>query len=323
MAFGNVTVGQTKTAALTIQNTGNAALTVNSVSCPAGFSADWTSGTIAAGSSRNVTVTFSPTSTGSHSGNITVLSSASNGTQSIAASGTGVQATPPPEGFETVSSCLFTDGTITLERKRETSHTYTNSDGVKFFKTTLAIGVTRNGQTQLHTISTANEPYTATTMSHDNPCMLIDMDREIITVFSNSKPNNTSYSMSGYAYRKTKGGSWQTETTFTSANDGWYAFFGGSNNGNPTVYHFSYAGYYAKVLTRSSSGSWANSTVASIHPNLADRQYYSHKNILVTSSAGVDAWSFTDSPAYDSLTGFNNNTGSLSAGAAKVSEILE
>jgi hypothetical protein len=95
LAFGSVTVGSTSTKTLTIQNTGSATLTVNSITCPSGFSANWTSGTIAAGSSRSVTITFSPTQATSYSGSITVSSNASNGTQSISVSGTGAQAATP------------------------------------------------------------------------------------------------------------------------------------------------------------------------------------------------------------------------------------
>ena len=231
----------------------------------------------------------------------------------------------PSSGFETVSFLKFTDGTISLERVREAKHTYTNADGVKFHKTGLAVGISRNGEKSLHAIGTTNEPYTAPSYPPKfmNPCMSIDLEREIITVFSNSKPDDESYSMTGYAYRKEKGKAWTTETVFTYANDGWYSFFGGSNGGNPSIHHFSSAGYYAKTATRDASGNWTNSYVDCISPDLAGRQYYSHKNILVASSAGTEEWSFTDSPTYDDLKGFNNDAGTLSAGAVKIAEILK
>jgi uncharacterized membrane protein len=95
MSFGSVTVGQTKTATLTINNTGNATLTVNSVSCPTGFKTDWPSGTVAAGSSKSVTITFSPTWAGSYGGNISVSSNAPNSPHTISASGTGAVAAAP------------------------------------------------------------------------------------------------------------------------------------------------------------------------------------------------------------------------------------
>jgi hypothetical protein len=96
LAFGNVTVGTTATRTLTIRNTGNTALEVTGITCPAGFTGPW-SGTINAGGSRDVTVTFNPTAAQPYSGNITVNSNATNTTANpnankIAASGTGVAA---------------------------------------------------------------------------------------------------------------------------------------------------------------------------------------------------------------------------------------
>jgi len=93
LAFGNVTIGQSATRTLTISNPGNATLTVNSLSYPTGFSGNWSSGTIAAGASQDVTVTFAPNAVQTFSGNITVNSNATSGTNTtIAVSGA---ASPP------------------------------------------------------------------------------------------------------------------------------------------------------------------------------------------------------------------------------------
>lgn len=92
LAFGNVTVGSSSQRTLNIANTGNSTLTVNSISYPSGFSGNW-SGTIVAGGSQNVPVTFSPSSATSYSGNLTVNSDATSGTATRAVSGTGI-ATP-------------------------------------------------------------------------------------------------------------------------------------------------------------------------------------------------------------------------------------
>ena len=90
LAFGNVTVGTTSTAVLTIANSGNAELTVTGINYPAGFSGNFPSGTIAANASQAVTVTFAPTAAQSYSGNITVTANQTAGSNTIAASGTGV-----------------------------------------------------------------------------------------------------------------------------------------------------------------------------------------------------------------------------------------
>jgi len=93
LGFGNVLVGSSKTGTLTIQNTGTSALTVSNIAYPSAvFSGSW-NGTIAAGASTNLLVTFNPAAATSYSGNITVNSSATSGTNTIAVSGTGVAAT--------------------------------------------------------------------------------------------------------------------------------------------------------------------------------------------------------------------------------------
>jgi hypothetical protein len=88
LAFGGVQIGTTASRTLTISNTGNSPLTVNSISYPTGFSGAW-SGSIAAGGSHNVIVTFAPTSMGSYGGMISIDSDATSGTSTLLASGTG------------------------------------------------------------------------------------------------------------------------------------------------------------------------------------------------------------------------------------------
>jgi hypothetical protein len=92
LGFGNITVGQTATRTLTITNSGNAPLNVSSITYPAGFSGNWSTGAIAAGTSQNITVTFTPTAAQSYGGNITVHSDATSGANTIAVSGTGTPA---------------------------------------------------------------------------------------------------------------------------------------------------------------------------------------------------------------------------------------
>jgi len=91
LSFGNVTTGTTATATLTITNSGNATLTVTDIIYPDGFSGAW-SGTVAAGCSHTVTVTFAPATVSSYSGTATVNSDATSGTSTISVSGTGIVA---------------------------------------------------------------------------------------------------------------------------------------------------------------------------------------------------------------------------------------
>lgn len=89
LVFGDQDIGTTATKSITITNNGNVVLTVSDITLPSGFTADWTSGTIAPGASHNVVVTFSPVSAISYSGTVTVVSDKTGGTNTVAASGTG------------------------------------------------------------------------------------------------------------------------------------------------------------------------------------------------------------------------------------------
>jgi hypothetical protein len=88
LAFGNVAVNTTTTQTLTISNTGTTALTVSGISYPPGFSGAF-AGTIAAGGSQPVNVTFAPIALTTYNGTVMVNSDKTSGTNTIAASGTG------------------------------------------------------------------------------------------------------------------------------------------------------------------------------------------------------------------------------------------
>jgi hypothetical protein len=107
LTFGNVKVGSTANATMTVSNTGNSPLTVSGINYPAGFTGNWASGTIAAGGSQDVTVTFTPSAAQPYSGTITVSSDATSGTNTIAASGQGTQT-----ALEAWQAANFTAGEI-------------------------------------------------------------------------------------------------------------------------------------------------------------------------------------------------------------------
>ena len=120
LAFGTVTTGQTATATMTITNGGAATLTVTGITYPAGFSGVW-SGTIAAGGTQAVTVTFAPVAVTIYSGTVTVNSDATGGTNMLAASGSGqavamltVQANPTNAGSVTGGGVYIVGSNATL-----------------------------------------------------------------------------------------------------------------------------------------------------------------------------------------------------------------
>ncbi|MGE0462017.1 MAG: choice-of-anchor D domain-containing protein [Vicinamibacterales bacterium] len=92
LAFGDVPVGSSRDATLTIRNTGNAVLTITSLTAPGDLAdlltADWTSGQVAAGASQAVTIRFTPTQPGSYSGTLAVNGDQTSGTNTIAVSAT-------------------------------------------------------------------------------------------------------------------------------------------------------------------------------------------------------------------------------------------
>ncbi len=87
--FGMVTVGQSRGATLTISNTGDTTVTVNSVTYPNGFSGESWSGEISAGVSQNVEITFSPLDAVEYSGQVSVSAGTPETVEQIACSGTG------------------------------------------------------------------------------------------------------------------------------------------------------------------------------------------------------------------------------------------
>ena len=89
LSFGEVALNTTATLVMVLSNDGISEITVTSVSYPEGFSGDWDQGTISAGSSQEVNVTFSPTAVIDYVGTIEVTSDATTGDNTIAVSGTG------------------------------------------------------------------------------------------------------------------------------------------------------------------------------------------------------------------------------------------
>ena len=72
MAFGNIMVGSSFDATLQIRNKGTGTLAITGMIGPSGYTADWTSGTIAAGASQAVTIRFSPLEEKTYNGTVIV-----------------------------------------------------------------------------------------------------------------------------------------------------------------------------------------------------------------------------------------------------------
>ncbi len=106
LAFGPVALGSSLSKTLMVANTGNSPLTLTGINLPPGFSGS-VEGEVLPGSFRNFTVTFTPTTVGSHAGTLSISSDATEGATTRSISGTG---TPPPPANDSFLGALAIAG---------------------------------------------------------------------------------------------------------------------------------------------------------------------------------------------------------------------
>ena len=94
LGFGAVAVGSAAELTLTIGNSGTGTLSVSGIAGPAGYSPNWTSGTIPPGGSQQVTVRFAPASAQSYDGTLTVNGDHTSGANTVALTGKGIAPVP-------------------------------------------------------------------------------------------------------------------------------------------------------------------------------------------------------------------------------------
>jgi hypothetical protein len=115
--FGAVNTGSTKDLTFAVGNTGNATLTVNSISSSNGrFSVTSPSlpFSVTASGQQSVTVRFAPTAGGAQSGTLTLASNDPAGA-SVALTGTGNAGTAPTIGTVTVTPNRTTNDAATID----------------------------------------------------------------------------------------------------------------------------------------------------------------------------------------------------------------
>lgn len=116
ITFGAVTVGSTSTANVSLLNQGSAPVEVSSINVTGkSFSLSSSSGfpfTVAAGGTYSVSVKFNPAASGAASGQLTVTSnSATNATDTVGLSGTGMLTAPPSLSSLTCTYAVMAPGT--------------------------------------------------------------------------------------------------------------------------------------------------------------------------------------------------------------------
>lgn len=126
--FGSVQVGNNQALPETLINTGGTTVTVSQVNpTGTGFAVSGLSlpFMLAAGQSQAFSVTFAPTASGSSSGNLAILSDASNSTVNVALSGNGLAA-----GALTPSPSSLSFGNVQVGNNQQLQETLTNSGGL-------------------------------------------------------------------------------------------------------------------------------------------------------------------------------------------------
>ena len=129
VAFGNVTVGTSKTLTATATNNGTAAVTVSSaVSSASQFSLTQPALplTVAVGQNVTLSMTFTPSAAGSVTGNLTISSDASDSPVTVSLSGNGVTGGPGTLA-PTQSSLSF--GSVQVGNNQSLPETVTNTGG--------------------------------------------------------------------------------------------------------------------------------------------------------------------------------------------------
>lgn len=96
LAFGNQTVGSTSTArTVLLTNSGSGALLVSAITAGSGFGVSHNcGGSVAAGASCTLSITFTPASAGAASGSVSVTSNAVGSPHTASVGGTGVASSP-------------------------------------------------------------------------------------------------------------------------------------------------------------------------------------------------------------------------------------
>jgi hypothetical protein len=166
VSFGNVNLGSSASQTITLTNSGTGSVTVSSLSVSgAGFSLGTVSTpfTLAGGSTKQLTATFAPTTTGAASGTVSVVSNATNANLTIPLSGTGVSqgtltASPTPLSFGKVNIYSSATQTVTLSNTGTASVTVSSVgvSGTGFSLATVATPFTLAvGATQTLTVTFA------------------------------------------------------------------------------------------------------------------------------------------------------------------------
>src|SRR5215471_1634716 len=126
--FGSIAVGSSQTQSLTVSNTGGASVTISAATVTgSGFTVSGLSlpYTLAAGASANLSLTFSPPSSGSDTGTLNITSDATDSSVTVSLTGSGTTTT----GTLGVTPGSMSFGSITIGSNQSQSGNVTASGG--------------------------------------------------------------------------------------------------------------------------------------------------------------------------------------------------
>ncbi|MCR9252379.1 MAG: choice-of-anchor D domain-containing protein [bacterium] len=126
--FGEVLIGSSRSRSFVIKNNGNSSLSVQDIEMPVDYTVNWSGGSIGAGASRTVTVTFRPTKAGANNRSATVASNKTHGMSTVSFTATALVPTrilrlsPSSMNFGTIDNTttksltwrIYNDGNATL-----------------------------------------------------------------------------------------------------------------------------------------------------------------------------------------------------------------
>ena len=155
LSFGNVSTGASSTLAVTLTNSGNSQVTISNVSISgAGFNASGVSAgqILTPGQRGTLNVTFTPAAAGSVTGNVVVMSNASNSPATIALSGIGLQVVSHSVDLSWSASTSVVVG-YNVYRGAQSGGPYTKLNSTPVALTNDTDGTVQPGQTYFYVVT--------------------------------------------------------------------------------------------------------------------------------------------------------------------------
>ena len=184
---------------------------------------------------------------------ITVSDKVSGQTATILVTVTGQADTRELMVTKTVNKTVYSIYKKTLDE----NDYRTNPDGWKCYRSELVLDIIKEGKTESYVVD--NNIYLDKQDNHhggQQPCMLLDFNKNMIGIFCNPKGSGYNYEMDGYFYSSSMDNvNFSKETVFEGANWGWFPYFRDYGDDNIYLCNFSYGGYFTILAVRE-NGSW-------------------------------------------------------------------